>query len=51
MNCEIEVDECGSNPCNNGAVCLDKIAKFECECNPGEWASNPLNSIFNVTII
>ena len=25
LNCEIEINECDSNPCLNGAVCLDKV--------------------------
>ena len=34
-HCEIDVDECGSHPCRNGATCTDRIASFECQCQAG----------------
>jgi len=50
--CEINVDECASNPCTNSGTCSDLINDFACECVPGysgkkceidvdECASNP----------
>lgn len=33
--CSIDVDECNSNPCLNGATCIDKIASFTCSCPIG----------------
>ncbi|XP_051906118.1 protein crumbs homolog 2-like [Hippocampus zosterae] len=33
--CELEIDECGSNPCRHGATCLDRLNRFVCECPPG----------------
>lgn len=38
-NCEINLDDCASNPCDSG-TCLDKIDGYECACEPGytgEW--------------
>ena len=29
------MDECLSDPCLNGGVCLDLVATFECTCPPG----------------
>lgn len=33
--CSIEIDECESSPCQNGAICLDKIAAYACICPVG----------------
>ncbi|XP_065070368.1 sperm receptor for egg jelly-like [Rhopilema esculentum] len=33
-NC-IEIDECASDPCRNGATCINGINKFTCICLPG----------------
>ncbi|CAL8280990.1 unnamed protein product [Lota lota] len=30
--CEIDVDECASNPCMHGGLCLDQLAGWECVC-------------------
>lgn len=35
QNCEINIDECESNPCLNGATCNDEINDFTCDCQPG----------------
>jgi len=31
----IEILECGSNPCVNGATCVDNVGYFYCTCVPG----------------
>ena len=31
----LEIDECESNPCQNGAKCVDQEGRFECRCLPG----------------
>lgn len=31
----MEVDECASQPCRNGAICRDYVNSFVCECRPG----------------
>lgn len=33
--CSIDVDECNSNPCLNGATCIDNVASFTCSCPIG----------------
>ncbi len=33
--CEINVDECASNPCLNGGTCLDQENQFVCQCPSG----------------
>ncbi|KAM4772091.1 sushi, nidogen and EGF-like domain-containing protein 1 [Rhinophrynus dorsalis] len=32
--CE-EIDECASQPCQNGAVCKDRVSHFLCDCQKG----------------
>lgn len=31
----IEVDECVSNPCLNGATCIDAVNSYQCQCRNG----------------
>ena len=33
--CEINVDECASQPCYNGGTCVDSPQGYRCECAPG----------------
>ena len=34
-NCEEDVDECLSSPCQHGAVCRDYVNSFTCTCQSG----------------
>uniref|UniRef100_H3BHZ4 Crumbs cell polarity complex component 2 n=1 Tax=Latimeria chalumnae TaxID=7897 RepID=H3BHZ4_LATCH len=34
-DCSINIDECESQPCQNGGTCEDLIDKFNCFCTPG----------------
>ena len=34
-NCETDIDECSSDPCENGATCIDLINMYECSCDDG----------------
>ena len=34
--CQIDIDECASTPCYNGAKCVDLPNMFECQCPEGE---------------
>jgi len=31
----VDIDECASNPCQNGATCFDLVNEFFCGCNNG----------------
>lgn len=33
--CDEEIDECEPAPCQNGGVCIDKLATFSCACPMG----------------
>lgn len=34
--CQIDVDECSSTPCLNGAKCIDLPNGYDCECAEGK---------------
>ncbi len=40
VNCEVNIDECESNPCLNGASCLDGINDYDCVCQAGFTGRN-----------
>lgn len=33
--CDNEINECDSSPCQNGGVCVDKLASYLCACGFG----------------
>ena len=33
--CDININDCASNPCKNDAICRDFINRFSCICKPG----------------
>ncbi|NP_001158418.1 delta protein precursor [Saccoglossus kowalevskii] len=33
-DCEVEIDDCIDNPCQNGGVCNDLINNYACQCPP-----------------
>ncbi|XP_044150585.1 LOW QUALITY PROTEIN: cubilin [Bufo gargarizans] len=35
MNCTENINECASNPCQNGGLCTDKISGYTCNCTSG----------------
>ena len=35
-----EIDECLGNPCQNGAICKDRVNDYECQCRNGYRGKN-----------
>ena len=35
-----DIDECASNPCQNGGTCNDNINSYTCSCIPGYTGNN-----------
>ncbi len=35
-----DINECASNPCQNGGVCMDGINRYVCQCPPGFGGPN-----------
>jgi len=33
--CDVNIDDCQSLPCRNGAECVDLVASYHCRCAPG----------------
>ena len=36
----VDVDECASRPCKNGATCRGKVNGYECNCLAGYTATD-----------
>ena len=34
-NCEVDINECEPNPCNNNGTCVDEINDYKCTCKAG----------------
>ncbi|CAK8688751.1 unnamed protein product [Clavelina lepadiformis] len=39
-----DINDCASNPCENGGTCIDRIQGFECQCPPGYTGDNCNNN-------
>ena len=40
FNCNVDLNECGSYPCQNGATCADDSNSYQCTCQPGTSGYN-----------
>lgn len=45
VHCETDINECASNPCANGGVCIDLINGFRCECPRGYYDARCLSDV------
>lgn len=41
IHCEVDINECDSNPCQNGATCKDAANSYRCECPVAEHDQEP----------
>ena len=39
-DCQIDINECAGDPCQNGATCNDLVAKYSCDCIKGYEGDN-----------
>lgn len=46
LDCDINIDDCSSNPCVNGK-CVDGVSRYDCDCNKGYWGVNCEKKIIN----
>lgn len=46
--CEMEIDECQSNPCRNGGTCIDQLATYECVC-PEDYVGRQCEALRLIT--
>lgn len=35
--CEVDIDECVGQPCENNKICKQLDGSFECLCPEGKW--------------
>ena len=44
-----DINECASNPCLNGATCVDQVNRYTCNCVPGYTGTNCQTSKFQLS--
>jgi len=46
--CFVDVDECDSFPCMNGATCVDNVDSFTCNCQSGYTGDTCQTGMFSI---
>jgi len=47
--CEENIDDCASQPCKNGATCIDEVNGFSCACPSGRYLlSNEIITLVSI---
>ena len=47
--CEINIDECRHDPCQNGGRCIDGIDTFSCDCEDGYTGDRcQVRNVYNI---
>lgn len=50
-HCELNINECHSNPCRNQATCVDKLNSYSCKCRPGFSGSRCETGIYDLSVL
>lgn len=48
--CQVDIDECSSTPCLNGAKCNDQPNGYNCECAEGKGGSHRIVSLVSASV-
>lgn len=48
VHCETDVDDCASQPCENGGQCVDQVNAYLCDC-PQQWMGQTCNQVSTLT--
>ena len=43
-DCETDINECESNPCQHNATCTDQLSNYNCNCLEGMLVKQYLNT-------
>lgn len=50
-HCDLNINECQSNPCRNQATCVDELNSYSCKCQPGFSGSRCETGIYELNVI